>query len=132
MTSEHATQHTPSDMSSDVLTEHPLAAAASALGEISYATLMASSPHPSLSLCISAAIEQIGELFTHLDAQTRAANHLFDYLLQARERLTELEKDVLQGEDDAYKARFEINRLAEKVCAANLQREPSQGQERQG
>lgn len=127
MTSEHTTQHTPSDMSSDVPTEHPLATAANALGEINYATLMASSPYPSVSLCISAAIEQINEMQVHLAEHTRATTRLFDYLLQTREKLTELESTVQRGENEAYKARFEINRLAEKVRAANLNREQNAG-----
>ena len=127
MTSEHATHHTPRDMSSDVSTDDTLATAASALEEINYATLMAASPYPSLSLCISAAIEQINEMQVHLGTHTRAATRLFDYLLQTRERLTQLESTVLRGEDEAFKARFEINRLAEKVRAADLDREQNAG-----
>lgn len=130
-TTQHATQHTPSDMSSSVSAQHPLAAAASALGELKHDAYTAACAAPSVTGCISAAFEQISQLQIHLDAQTRTARRLADHLRLARAQLTDLAPTVLQGENDAYKAYFTINRLAEQVRVANLQRPHSQEQEHQ-
>lgn len=127
MTSEHTTQHTPSDMSSDVSTEHPLTTAEDALEELAYAAYMAIVACPNMSGCITATIEQISELQTQLDTETLTTNGLSEHLQTAREKLTALKRIILRGEDAADEAESIINRLAKKVRAANLQREQNEG-----
>lgn len=130
-TTQHTTQHTPSDMSSDVSssvsTQHPLAAAANALGELKHDAYTAACSYPSLTSCISAAFEQISQLQIHLDAQTLTTHNLADHLRLARAQLTDLAPTVLQGENDAYEAYFTIKHLAEQVRVANLHREQTAG-----
>lgn len=127
MTSEHAAQHTPSDMSSDMSTEHPLTTAEDALGELAYAAYTAVIAGPSMPSCITAAVEQISELQTQLDTETLATNNLGEHLRDARGKLTALQPVILRGEDAADEAESIIFHLAEKVRAANLQREQNGG-----